>query len=992
MASGETLVVRQSGQNVSINRAKGDPIQLHSYTLDGVRYQKFDAWTEYEAADNSLSDLSYDLLLSVDRAYSADPSVTLTMFCPQTVKRVPSKISASDPTGGVGAYNPGSPGGKKPSTSNVDWSTDPERTFLRFTLIEFPNGVVTDLNTNDYNIWHVVGTPLNVVWSNGWSADECRSKVTWYNSQAVRYNSVGADPAQLMAGSSVAHGVYSYEATSGHNKRWVTTADEFQVESGITDQQKEQMFHCNSSSWSSGWRDGDYTSMWGTDAESVTPGNLYKVYKANDAFLYLLNRLSESDNGAGGDIAGWNKDEAMEKWSEYVHDANGNLRTKYRVIVETGGVFRDPDGVRRAYTLREMMAYSIYNSESQVKGNLIWDQASTMVNMARWMRLGKDNQYLEYPLNEDGTPTGEELHSTNGFRETDSYVDTIQYPRPIRDTIFSERRSFGLHIFSPFNFERTEPTTPSLEVTKKTSTGIPAGQEWSFTVTYTSSSPTNYTATKSVTETANGLKFTLKADETILIDFVADPSFRCEVTEDDSSKLTSITGTGGVADMTAKKFTTTSSIAKATFTNGTEPPPPPTPTDEPTPGKAILFKRDANTNKGVGPATFKFSSVVNGVYEFDTNASGELEAIQWWDPTETAGKYIKPGEYAVTEIIPPPNYEPTSEVQQIKLELDADGNPIPAGPLVFKNLAKVGLRLVKYDRQSHQPMNGVTFEIFCKGTSIGWYETKGQGEILLTGIEPGTSGPWRWTPAMKGTSWTPAIRRWSWSPAAYIISEIKAPDGYVMDNPSTNVVIGPNGDTQTVTVNPMDTQTLVFLNEPLCSLTIRKLDATNGKPVPNTEITLKDGNGTVLGRYTTGADGTVTVTGLIPNSTVVVVETRVPSNYVLDPTPKSIEIKGGIGGQTLTFINKSEGGLELIRVSEADKSQRIKGVTFEIRKMDGALVDTVTTGDRGRVHVPLDAGDYYCVEVEAAEGFKLPSLLHHPGRQDDHSDRDQRPL
>lgn len=102
-----------------------------------------------------------------------------------------------------------------------------------------------------------------------------------------------------------------------------------------------------------------------------------KVYKANDAFLYLLDRLSEKDDGAGGDIAGWGKDEAMEKWSEYVHDADGNLRTKYRVIVETGGVFRDPDGVRRAYTLREMMAYSIYNSESQVKGNLIWDPVCT---------------------------------------------------------------------------------------------------------------------------------------------------------------------------------------------------------------------------------------------------------------------------------------------------------------------------------------------------------------------------------------------------------------------------------------------------------------------------------------------------------------------------------------------------------------------------------------------------------------------------------------
>lgn len=112
MSGGETLVVRQSGQTVSVSRAKGDPAQLHSYSLNGVTYQKYDIWTEYEAANDSLSDLSYDLLYVIDRAYSADPSVILTMFCPQTVKRAPSKVSASDPTGGVGAYNPGSPGGK----------------------------------------------------------------------------------------------------------------------------------------------------------------------------------------------------------------------------------------------------------------------------------------------------------------------------------------------------------------------------------------------------------------------------------------------------------------------------------------------------------------------------------------------------------------------------------------------------------------------------------------------------------------------------------------------------------------------------------------------------------------------------------------------------------------------------------------------------------------------------------------------------------------
>ncbi len=938
MSGGETLVVRQSGQTVSVSRAKGDPAQLHSYSLNGVTYQKYDIWTEYEAANDSLSDLSYDLPYVIDRAYSADPSVTLTMFCPQTVKRAPSKVSASDPTGGVGAYNPGSPGGKKPTTSNVDWSVDHERTFLRFTLIEFPQGVVTDLNTRDWGTWHVVGTPLNVIWSNGWSVDQCRRDITWYNSSAMQYNGEGTNAAQLMGGSFESGGVYSYDATGGSNSRWVTTADEFQKATGISDQQKEQMFHCNSSSWSTGWTDNDYTSMWGTDAEFVTPGNLYKVYKANDAFLYLLNCLSTTDAGSG-----WSKDEAMERWSEYVHDADGNLRTKYRIIVETGAVVKDPDGHRRAYTLREMMAYSIYNNEGAGRYTLIYDQSSTMVNMARWMRQGKDNQFVEYPLDENGTPTGEELHSTNGFRECDSYVDTIQYARPMRDTIFNERRSFGLHIFSPFNFE-SQPTGLFLEVTKKADENIPAGQEWGFTVKYTAGSPSKFSATKNgtdctaqVTDTGSGLKFKLKADETIRIDFDADPSFRCEVTEDDSSKLTGITGTGGTTDMTAKKFTSTSSAARVTFTNGTEPPPPPP--DEPDPGKAILFKRDANTNKGVGPATFKFSSVTNGVYEFDTNASGELETIQWWDPTEKAGKYIKPGEYAVSEIVPPPNYESTTEVQQIKLELDADGNPIPAGPLVFKNLSKVGLRVVKYDRQSHTPMNGVTFEIFRNGTSIGRYETKGQGEILLTGIEPGT----------------------------YRAVEVDTGDeGHIMDGSYQEVELVAGGGTKE----------LVFFNDNKPGMKLVKVDSADpSKAIPNVKFRIEAVDGSYgPEEFTTNGSGEIDLSNL-PTGSYVVTEVECPG-YVVDEAQRVIHLRANDTAQ-FVFTNTKKPGFKLIKTS-ADGTP-LDGVTFKITPIEDAShsIDR-TTQNGGEISVEgLEPGVYSVQETATLPDHILDKTEYH---------------
>ena len=929
MSSGETLVVRKTGQAVSVGLAKGHPVQLHSYSLDGVAYQKYDAWTEYEAADDSLSDLGYDLSFSVDQAYSADPSVTLTMFCPQTVKRAPSKVSASDPTGGVGAYNPGSPGGKKPTTSNVDWSVDRERTFLRFTLIEFPQGVVTDLNTRDWGTWHVVGTPLNVIWSNGWSVDQCRSNITWYNSSAMQYNGEGTNAAQLMGGSFESGGVYSYDATGGSNSRWVTTADEFQKATGISDQQKEQMFHCNSSNWSNGWTDGDYTSMWGTDAESVTPGNLYKVYKANDAFLYLLNCLSTTDAGSG-----WSKDEAMERWSEYVHDADGNLRTKYRIIVETGAVVKDPDGHRRAYTLRDMMAYSLYNNEGTGRYTLIYDQSSTMVNMARWMRQAKDAQFLEYPLNEDGTPTGEELHSTNGFTEADSFVDTIQYARPMRDTIFNERRSFGLHIFSPFNFETGDPAKPWLEVTKKAGTGVSASDEWAFTVKYTAGAPTGFTAKKNdvdctnqVTETGNGLKFRLKAGETIHIDFDADSTFRCEVTEDDSSKLTGITGTGGTADMAAKKFTTTSGIAKVTFTNGTEPPPPPDEPDEPTPtpGKAILFKRDANTNKGVGPATFKFSSVTNGVYEFDTNASGELETIQWWDPTEKAGKYIKPGEYAVSELIPPPNYLPTTEVQQIKLELDSKGNPIPAGPLVFKNQAKVGLRILKYDRQSHQPMNNVTFEIFKDGVSIGRYETNGQGEILLNNIEPGT----------------------------YLAIERDTGDaGHILDTSYQEVELVAGGGTKD----------LIFFNDQKPGMKLVKVDsATPSKTIPNAVFEIKAVDGSYgPEEFTTNGSGEIDLS-MLPEGSYVVTE-KSCAGYVVDDAQRIIHLQANDTAE-FVFTNTKLPGFRLIKTS-ADGTP-LDGVTFRISPIGDAShsIDR-TTANGGEILVEgLEPGIYSVQET-----------------------------
>lgn len=146
------------------------------------------------------------------------------------------------------------------------------------------------------------------------------------------------------------------------------------------------------------------------------------------------------------------------------------------------------------------------------------------------------------------------------------------------------------------------------------------------------------------------------------------------------------------------------------------------------------------------------------------------------------------------------------------------------------------------------------------------------------------------------------------------------------------------------------------------------------QPLAGVEFLITDSSGATVGPnngiYRTDEQGRITITDLTPGTVITAKETKTLDGYVLDGTPKSMEIKSG-EVQTLTFYNSPVGGLELIKVSESDKTKRIPNVKFEIRKMDGGLVTTVTTDSTGRVHADLDAGDYYAVEIEAAKGFKI---------------------
>lgn len=101
-------------------------------------------------------------------------------------------------------------------------------------------------------------------------------------------------------------------------------------------------------------------------------------------------------------------------------------------------------------------------------------------------------------------------------------------------------------------------------------------------------------------------------------------------------------------------------------------------------------------------------------------------------------------------------------------------------------------------------------------------------------------------------------------------------------------------------------------------------------------------------------------------------ETKTISGYTIDPATQTQTVEvNPEDTQTLTFYNNPVGGVEILKVDANRTSKRIPNTTFEIRKIDDELIDTITTDKNGRAYLSLEDGAYYAVEIEAGEGYRL---------------------
>lgn len=268
--------------------------------------------------------------------------------------------------------------------------------------------------------------------------------------------------------------------------------------------------------------------------------------------------------------------------------------------------------------------------------------------------------------------------------------------------------------------------------------------------------------------------------------------------------------------------------------------------------------------------------------------------------------------------------------------------------LYFSNAPKGAVLVKKVSSADNSPLSDVEFLVARSDGSVvgnnnGKFVTDSTGTFLVEGVEPGTT---------------------------LVIKETRAKPGYLLDNTP-----------QTVQVQEGQTVTVEFRNQPMGNLIIHKLSSKDKTPLEGVQFKITYADGSYLldeggklssnGLYWTNEEGQIVLSGI--NGTVVVTEVESIPGYTIDPDTQSQTVVVNPGDtQELYFYNAPVGGVELIKVNEADKTEHIPNTTFEIRRVsDDTLVDTVTTGRSGKVYLLLESGDYYAVETEAADGFKL---------------------
>ena len=307
---------------------------------------------------------------------------------------------------------------------------------------------------------------------------------------------------------------------------------------------------------------------------------------------------------------------------------------------------------------------------------------------------------------------------------------------------------------------------------------------------------------------------------------------------------------------------------------------------------------------------------------------------------------LKAGTYICEEISAPDGYVITDAAETVYLS----GKDQDVITVTFGNDKMGSLLIVKKDAVTSAPISDVEFLVTDSDGSVignanGKYVTDSAGTIRIDGLTPGMT---------------------------VIVMEVRAKDGYILDDTPQSIRIKRNS-----------VMTLEFRNQPKGGVLVRKVDAVTSAPISDVEFLVTDSDGNLIGnangKFVTDSAGTFTITDIIPDTTLIIKETRTKDGYILDDTPQTVKVKSN-EVVTVEFRNQPKGNLIVVKQDSVTKAP-LEGVQFKIVYANGSYVDADSgtlsstglywTDKDGKIALSGISGTVVVTEVETIPGYTI---------------------
>ena len=345
-----------------------------------------------------------------------------------------------------------------------------------------------------------------------------------------------------------------------------------------------------------------------------------------------------------------------------------------------------------------------------------------------------------------------------------------------------------------------------------------------------------------------------------------------------------------------------------------------------------IQKRDAETGDPIPGTSFHIRGVNLG-YENDVVTGADGKAVLESMPS---------GCYEITETdVPKPYILDSNNRKTVWIDAEKDKDVV----VDFVNSKLPGVRLVKRDAQTNQPIPGATFKIEeVDGGFIDQRQTDKDGVIFWENLRPG----------------------------AYKVYEVTPAPNYVHDD-TVHVVQLESNHTTTIELTNIIKPTLKVL----------KVDSVTHSPIANVKFQIWRGSDDTitgelndLGTFQTNASGEIVLEHIDTGWYRIKELEPAPGFTIKQPDTQDIYLKAG-ETHTVQFENVPKNCI-IVEKYDSVTGKALAGCTFQLRYLagtsgtGGTVIGQKVTGKNGvAMWTGLEPGAYVIEEVDPADGYSI---------------------